>query len=286
MAVRAAPVPIGKPVVQPQSSKPKPFVNPGGKMRLAAPPATGPIFGTKPGWQGVANARGLTVAPPPSKPSYSATTVTNPPATTPPPTPSPLDATYYQAVDTNAQAVADRLAKLQTGVDTATTNLGLADYTGANPLGLPVARQFAQQQLAARYAAAKRGGLLSTGLENQLGGIQQGFEGKYSDAVRALAAAQTAQTTGQQAESDAQRQFNTDQWLAAVGRASQAAASNPALGLPATPPVNDQYLAKGAKAPGYILTPPKGAPSSAKWSSSRPAGKWRGIGGGWWVPVK
>lgn len=50
---------------------------------------------------------------------------------------------------------------------------------------------------------------------------------------------------------------------------------------------NVKYLAPGALNPSYALKPPPGAPSSARWAgSSKPSGSWRGIGGGWYVPVK
>lgn len=49
---------------------------------------------------------------------------------------------------------------------------------------------------------------------------------------------------------------------------------------------NHRYLAPGVSSPNYALTPPRGAPSSARWGGpAKPSGSWRGIGGGWWVPT-
>jgi hypothetical protein len=189
---------------------------------------------------------------------------------------SPLDSTYFQNVGDYATQTANKVAGLGQQQALAGTNLqNTLDQYG---------RQLPLDQLAAEIAANRRGALFSTSLGNIA--LSPGGAGQQGSALGELGyrylqntrAAQTAydrlaasiadQITGL---GDAQQLYNDQQYQAAADRAALLAAKNPALGQPTT----------------RLRTPPPGAPSSARWSGARrPAGNWRGIGGGWWVPQR
>jgi hypothetical protein len=223
-----------------------------------------------------------TPAPPrPPKPTYSATTITNPPVTTPPP--SPLDSVYFQNVAAYGRQAADRIAGYQQQQQTAANALPTFDYTSApenlatgafaGP-GQALAQQHAAQVLAAQIAANRRGALSSTSLAQQLGGIDQSYQGRYATAQSNYQNLANRIATQIAAANDAQQVYNADQYRLAVERASALAQKSPALGQPTAP----------LTAPARV--PPKGAPAGSRFSGTRPPGNWRGIGGGWWAPVK
>jgi hypothetical protein len=217
-------------------------------------------------------AANLNVKPPAApKPTYSATTVTTPP--------NPLDSTYFQNVGANDAATGTKIAGLQHQQANLNTDLGttLAGYAHQQPL----------DTLAAQIAANRTGGLSSDSLLQHLGNIGYTYTQNRNAAQSRRDTAFGSLADQIAAAGDAGRIYDTGQYGEAVGRASTAAQNNPAIGLSTIPPANDQYVAKGAQAPSYVLTPPKGAPANAKWAGpAKPGAKWRGIGGGWWVPTK
>ena len=225
-------------------------------------------------------------APAAPKPTYSGTTATTSPPAAPALPTDPRDATYYQNVGVNAKTTADRIAGYQKQQTDAANALPTFDYT--NAVAAPqLAHQYGVDVLAQQIAAARRGGLFSSSLAQRIGSVGQNYQNKYTAAqtnYQKLADQIASQILGAQ---DAQSQYESGQYESAAERASQAAQTNPALGMPTTPLANDQYLIKGgAAAPNYTLTPPKGAPKGAKWSgAAKPPGNWRGIGGGWWAPA-
>jgi hypothetical protein len=217
-------------------------------------------------------------APVAPKPTYSGTTATTPPTPTVQ-SPSPFDSTYFTNVTSNAAKIAAQIAGYQRQQAQAGTNYDVAMQGFAT--------QQPRDELAARIAANRRGGIDSSALGSQLGQIGVGYNAKRANALSTKTAALQSladQISQAQAGQDV---YNAGQYEQAVERASTAAQKNPALGMSTIPPVNQRYLIKGgAAAPSYVLTPPKGAPSSARWSSTKPTtGKWRGIGAGWWVPA-
>jgi hypothetical protein len=233
-----------------------------------------------------------TTKPAKTTPTYSGTTVAAPAASTAP-QPDPLDATYFQNVGANQATTANKIAgyqKQQTDAFNALPTFNYKDVAygpqGPTGPGAPLAHQYGVDVLAQQIAAARRGGLFSSSLGQRIGDVGQTYQDKYTTAqsnYQKLADQIATQITGAQ---DAQNQYEIEQRGAATERASTAAQNNPALGMPTTPLVNDQYLIQGGHAaPNYALTPPKSAPKGAKWSGNvKPPGNWRGIGGGWWVP--
>jgi hypothetical protein len=193
---------------------------------------------------------------------------------------SPLDSQYFQNVAANDQSTADKIAGYQSQRTTADVNLQNA--LAAN------AKQQPLDELAARIAANRRGALFSTSLGQQLGNIGSNYLSK-----NAAAQATHDQAIGNLATlianaQDAGNQYDTGQYWDAVGRASAAAAADPALGVAAPAPAPAPGRAPApAPAPTAAATHvrPKGAPANAKWSGpTKPGANWRGIGGGWWVP--
>ena len=226
-------------------------------------------------------------APAAPKPTYSGTTATtSPPAAPATPAASPLDATYFQNVSASQKTLADKLAGYQKQQEASAIALPTFDYT--NAVAAPqLAHQYGVDVLAQQIAAARRGGLFSSSLAQRIGSVGQTYQNKYTTAVNKNQALVDQLTTQALAAQNAEQQYESGQYESAAERASQAAQTNPALGMPTTPLANDQYLIKGgAAAPNYTLTPPKGAPKGAKWSgAAKPPGNWRGIGGGWWAPA-
>ena len=232
-------------------------------------------------------------------PGTSGTTTTAPPAAPPalaPPAASPLDSTYFANVNANAAAVGNQIAGWNKQIEADKLSLQPLDYkdysyTPATGGFAGVAGETAQKHaadiLAARIAAQRRGDLGSTSLAQSLGAVDQGYQDRYTTAANSVQSAIDALTNQIGAAQTGQIQYEGGQRSDATDRAATLAQNDPSLGLPTTPLTNDQYLIRGGHAaPSFVLTPPRGAPSNAKWSGNvKPPGNWRGIGGGWYVPT-